>query len=140
LARFLTDLGIPLPNRFRVAIDFTLHEDLQAALSRDDVEVARVRPILDQFRLSGVGVEDVSLEFAFRGVIERLAGRWQASPEDPEAVRAMHRALDVLDILPFPINLWRAQNAAYAVVKGGTSLPALPESTRIAARLGVAVP
>ncbi len=45
LARFLTEIGAPVPHRFSVAIDFALHQDLQAALSRDDVD-ARKSPAL----------------------------------------------------------------------------------------------
>ena len=48
----------------------------------------------------------------------------------------MNRVLDVLDILPFKINLWMAQNAAYDVVKGG-SRRASEQSAAIALRLGV---
>ena len=36
LARFLTDIGAPVPHRFRMAIEFALHQDLQNALSQDD--------------------------------------------------------------------------------------------------------
>jgi hypothetical protein len=66
LAQFLTLNGVRVPNRFRVAIDFALHQDLQTALSRDDVDVEKVRQLLDQIRRSGVSPEEVGLEFAFR--------------------------------------------------------------------------
>jgi alpha-amylase/alpha-mannosidase (GH57 family) len=136
LARFLTEIGSPVPHRFSVAIDFALHQDLQTALSRDDVAVERVQPVLEQVRRSGVSPEEVSLEFAFRQVLEKCALRWQASPDDADAVEDMNRVLDVLDILPFKINLWMAQNAAYDVVKGG-SRRASEQSGAIALRLGV---
>ena len=137
LARFLTDIGVPVPNRFRVAIDFALHQDLQAALSREDVDVAKVKPLLDQIRRSGVSPEEVSLEFAFRQVVEKWALQWRDSPDDADAREAMNRVLDVLDMLPFQVNLWAAQNAAYEVVKG-SGAEASEESAAIAFRLGVA--
>jgi hypothetical protein len=137
LSRFLTEVGVPVPNRFRVVIDFALQQDLHTALSRDDVHVEKILPLLDQIRRSGVSLEEVSLEFAFRRVLEKLAGRWRASPQDAEAVEAMSRVLDVLAILPFQVNLWLAQNAAYDVMKGAL-VRASKESVNIALRLGVA--
>jgi alpha-amylase/alpha-mannosidase (GH57 family) len=137
LARFLTVNGVRVPERFRVAIDFALHQDLQTALSGDDIDVEKVRQLLDQGRRSGLSPEQVSLEFAFRQVLEKSASRWQASPDDANAVEAMNRLLDVRDILPFEVILWAAQNAAYEVVKASGS-PVSEESTAIALRLGVA--
>jgi hypothetical protein len=137
LARFLTVNGVRVPNRFRVAIDFALHQDLQTALSRDDVDVEKVRQLLDQGRQSGLSLEEVSLEFAFRQVLEKSPSRWQTNPIDADAVEAVNRMLDVLDILPFQVNLWAAQNAAYEVVRapGAASLGGV---RAIALRLGVA--
>jgi hypothetical protein len=114
-----------------------LHQDLQIALSRDDADVEKVQPALAQTRRSGVTPEDVSLEFGFRKIIEKWAVRWQASPDDVDCLQDMNRVLDVLDILPFQVNLWVAQNAAYEVVKtAGVRIS--EESARIALRLGVA--
>ena len=137
LARFLTDIGVPIPNRFRVAIDFALHQDLQTALSREDVDVAKVKPLLDQIRRSGVSPEEVSLEFAFRQVVEKWALEWRDSPDDPHAREALGRVLDVLDLLPFQVNLWAVQNAAYEVVKR-SGAQVSEQSAAIAFRLGVA--
>ena len=36
LIRFVTDLGVPLPRRFRLAVDFTLNSDLLDAFSGED--------------------------------------------------------------------------------------------------------
>jgi hypothetical protein len=137
LARFLTDIGVSVPERFRVAINFALHQDLQAALSRSDVDVAMVRPLLDQIRRSGAKPEEVSLEFAFRQVLEKFARRWRDDPTDTEAVDALNRVLNVLDILPFKVNLWAAQNVAYDVVNE-VSAEGSGRFLKIALRLGVA--
>jgi len=138
LARFLTDIGVPVPNRFRVAIDFALHQDLQAALSREDVDAGKVQPLLDQIRRSGVSPEAVNLEFAFRQILEKWASEWRASPDDEAVREALRRVLDVLDILPFPVNLWKAQNAAYEVMRGSGAVVS-EECAAIALRLGVAL-
>ena len=128
-----------MPNRFRMAIEFALHQDQQTALSQDDADRDNIRQLLDQLRRSGITTEQVSLEFAFRQVLEKWALRWEADPADVDAERAMNRLLNILDILPFQVNLWMVQNAAYEVVKG-SMVPVSEESAQIAARLGVAAP
>jgi hypothetical protein len=135
-------VSIPLPKSIRVAIDFTLHQDLLAALSVDEPDAAAVRSLVNQIRAAGLPLDNVPLEFAIRHVIERLARAWPTHPGDIEAVRRLENALNVLDLLPFEINLWTAQNMAYDVLH----LPIDPqnkvwraESIRLARRLGVAV-
>jgi alpha-amylase/alpha-mannosidase (GH57 family) len=139
LTRFLTDIGVPVPNRFRIAIEFALHQDLQTALSRDRLDPDRVRDLLDQVRRSGVAPDWVSLEFVFRQRLERATWRWRDSPEDLEEIEAMEWALDVLDLLPFTVNLWEVQNVAYDVVRGNGKARTDEVSLGIARRLGVAV-
>src|SRR5581483_10507654 len=136
LARFLTEIGIPIPRRFRVAIEFALQQDLQSALSRDDLTAEQIRPLLDQIRRSGVTLEEVALEFVFRQILDAFAFRWRESPDNASAIEAMNRVLSVLEVLPFSVNLWAAQNAAYDVLK--RSGAGVSESSRqIALRLGV---
>lgn len=141
LARFLSGLSIPLPSGIRVAIDFTLHQELVAVLSTDEPDIAAVRSLVDQIRAAGLQLDSVRLEFALRRVIEREARAWRSSPGDMESVRRLHHALDVLALLPFEIDLWTAQNMAYDVLR----MPAQKqdgtwrhESARLAVRLGVA--
>jgi hypothetical protein len=58
-----------------------------------------------------------------------------------EAVMQMEKALDVLDLLPFEINLWTAQNMAYDVLRlspTGQNEEWRRASAGLARRLGVA--
>lgn len=137
LARFLTDIGVAVPNRFRLAIEFALHSDLQSALSRPGVDAGAIVALFDQARRSGISPDSVSLEFGFRQVLDKAARRWRDSPDDPEAIENVNRLLDVLQILPFQVNLWSAQNAVYEVLKRREGL-ASKETESIALRLGVA--
>ncbi len=143
LARFLTGLSIPLPHRFRLAIDFILQEDLVDALSGEDLDAAGIQSLLNQIRATGASPDTVRLEFTLRHVLERLARSWCAEPGKLENVHRMERALDVLNLLPFETNLWTAQNMAYDALKLAAGDPALSkwraESARVAKRLGVAV-
>ena len=54
LARFHSELNIPLPSRFQMAVEFTLHEELLEVLSADEPDAERVAALLEQ--VSGAGI------------------------------------------------------------------------------------
>ena len=80
LIRFVTDLGVPLPRRFRLAVDFTLNSDLLDAFSTDEIDLNRSRAILDEIKLTGVTPDAVTLEFSLRQTVERLFTKFIANP------------------------------------------------------------
>ncbi|MEO8125913.1 MAG: DUF3536 domain-containing protein [Bryobacteraceae bacterium] len=110
LARFVNELNIPLPPRFRMAVEFTLHDDILAALSADEPDVSRVESLLEQIRRTGIPLNTVTLEFAFRATVERAANGFKEHPFDAQRLHCFHAAMTINDILPFSVNLWAAQN------------------------------
>ncbi len=110
LARFVTELDIPLPSRFQMAVDFTLHEDLLSALSADVPDAAQVRALLDEVRRTGILLDTVTLEFAFRATVERAAERFREDPFDLDRIDCFHNTVSLCSVLPFQVNLWAAQN------------------------------
>jgi alpha-amylase/alpha-mannosidase (GH57 family) len=110
LARFLAELGIPVPARFQMAVDFTLHEDLLEALSADGPDAERVQALVEQMRRTGILLDHITLEFALRRTIERAAGQFRMDPYDPDRMRRFHDVVGLPKVLPFPVNLWAAQN------------------------------
>ena len=117
LIRFVSDLGIPLPPRFQMAVDFSLNEDLLAAVSRDDPDAERIREILDQVKRGGIPLDLVALEFAFRRSVERIAERFRVNPTDLERLQAFERVVGICPSLPFEVNLWGVQNTYFEVLK-----------------------
>ena len=126
----------------RVAIDLTLQGELNAALSSEDLDPSLVASLVEQIQSSGIQLDTVRLEFALREMIENLARKWRDHPGDMTALHRMEKAIDVMDLLPFPVNLWAAQNLAYDVVKltANESISARWRlaSSKLALRLSVA--
>ncbi len=133
LARFVVGLGTPLPSRFRMAIDFTLHEDLMEALSSAEPDLARIQGILEQLKKTGIVLDHVTLEFAFRHTLERAAAGFAADPFDLRSLENFDRVASVCAILPFQVNLWRAQNAYSAGRRARLHSEPATEATRSAA-------
>ncbi len=115
LARFITDLAIPMPARFQMAVDFTLHEDLLGALSADQPDLCQVQGVLEQIRRTGILLDYVTLEFAFRKTLERAAEAFCRNPKDQHLLERFDKVVSLCPLLPFQVNLWAAQNAYHLV-------------------------
>lgn len=110
LARFVTELNIPLPARFQMAVEFTLRDEILAALCADEPDAARVASLIEQARRTGIQFDSVTLEFAYRRTVERAAAAFKADPLDPNQLSRFHRSVSIHPVLPFSVNLWAAQN------------------------------
>jgi len=117
LIRFVTDLGVPLPRRFRLAVDFTLNSDLLDAFSTEEVDLKKSREILDEIQRTGVTPDAVTLEFALRRTIERLFERFVASPLEPGLLQRLQETIELVLGLPFQVRLWEAQNTFYSMMQ-----------------------
>ena len=117
LIRFVTDLGVPLPRRFRLAVDFTLNSDLLDAFSVEEVDLKKSREILEEIQRTGVTPDAVTLEFALRRTIERLFTRFVADPMEPGLLPRLQETIDLVLSLPFQVRLWEAQNTYYRMMR-----------------------
>jgi len=117
LIRFVTDLGVPLPRRFRLAVDFTLNSDLLDAFSVEEVDLNKSREILEEIRRTGVKPDAVTLEFALRRTIERLFARFVADPMEPGLLPRLQETIELVLSLPFAVRLWDAQNTYYRLMR-----------------------
>ncbi len=100
-----------------MAVDFSLNEDLLAAVSRDEPDAERIHEILDQVRRAGIPLDLVALEFSFRKSMERIAERFRVSPTDLERLQSFEKVTAICPSLPFEVNLWGAQNVYFEVLK-----------------------
>ncbi len=117
LIRFVAEMGVPLSPQFQMAVDFSLHEELYTALSKDHAEPDRIAEILAQIERAGIPLHRVSLEFTFRRTVERAAHALQQHPEDIARLQSFEQAASISALLPFDVNLWRAQNIYFEVMQ-----------------------
>jgi alpha-amylase/alpha-mannosidase (GH57 family) len=117
LIRFVTDLGVPLPRRFRLAVDFTLNSDLLDAFSNGEVDLDKSRTIIEEIRRTGVKPDAVTLEFSLRRTIERLFTSFVTNPMEPGLLQRLLETIDLVLSLPFEVRLWEAQNTYYSMMR-----------------------
>ncbi|MEK7216769.1 MAG: glycoside hydrolase, partial [Chloroflexota bacterium] len=115
LMRIHRDIGHQMPEALRAAAEIVLNSGLRRAFGRDDLDLDRIWGLLEEARALGVNLDEALLGYTLSGTLERRAARWQETPFDYPAVDAVYTAAALVHGLPFQVNLWRVQNALWAV-------------------------
>jgi hypothetical protein len=122
LMRFLTDMGVPLPNAFRATAEFVLNLNLRQAFEAEEPDLEEVYRFLEEARLLEIGLNADYLEYPLRKTMERLAGRFTEHPNDIDYLRQLEAMAELAQALPFEVNLWKVQNYYYEMSQ--TTYPA----------------
>jgi alpha-amylase/alpha-mannosidase (GH57 family) len=115
LMRFLLDMGIPLPKSFHAAAEVSLNLSLRDALADDAPPLERVQALLDEAKGLKITLDEVSLGFALKGTIERMAARFSGQPADPALLQELESLAALSCSLPFPVDLWNVQNIYFTM-------------------------
>lgn len=117
LMRFLADLHAPLPAALRASAEFVLNTDLRRALAVELPSPEEVQRLLAEARLWGVELARDALAYVARRGLRRQAEAFREAPLDLEQLRRFEQTVAVAQMLPFEVDLWRAQNAYWAVLQ-----------------------
>jgi hypothetical protein len=74
--------------------------------------------VLDQANLIGMTLEATTLQRAARALVDRIVVRLGQLFQDLEALDEIDTTLDVIQLLPFRVDLWKAQNAFFEFIQG----------------------
>jgi alpha-amylase/alpha-mannosidase (GH57 family) len=125
LMRFLIAQRLPLPSAFRVSAEFVLNRDLRAALGTRDVDLERVRALLEEAQAIKVQLDREGLGYAVERALEQQAHAFLESPRDLPRLEAWVELARLTEALPFAVDLWKAQNDFYDLLR--TIYPAVCE-------------
>jgi hypothetical protein len=126
LMRFLTETGIPAPKPLLVAAEVTLNTDLRRWFERDDMNLERIRALVEETLTAGVPFDAATLEFALRKTLERMAERLTADPSDFDLLVRLADVVGMARSLPIEVVLWRVQNMFHNLMR--TVYPAMREA------------
>jgi hypothetical protein len=115
--RFLTDLGTPPPRAFSAVADLVLNGDLRRALDDPETHPDEVRRLIAQAHDLGVHLEQEGLAYAVKGALGRRVDRLREQPEDPRRLEEVESLIGLIRTLPFPVDLWLAQNRYYEILQ-----------------------
>lgn len=117
LMNFLADLGAPLPVPLEAAAAFVVNANLRLALAADNLDVPRVRALLEEAGTRHVTLDTATLEFTLRRTIERMMAQLASAPHDQDLLDRVAAAVTLAGALPFEVNFWQVQNAYYDLLE-----------------------
>ena len=115
LIGFLRELSMPLPAILRVSSEFVLNNELRRSLSGEDIDLGRVRLLLETAQQQGV-VLDARVKAACRERVGRVLERWARSPFDLTALQQLEAMVSLMQVPLFETDLWKPQNTFYDVM------------------------
>ena len=117
LMNFLRDLHIPPPGPLQTAAQFVLHADACRALSADQPDLGRVRPLLEQARTKQINMFDAELAYVVKTTLERVMQKLMANPGDVELLQYIAALAALVRATPLDLNLWKVQNAYWGMLQ-----------------------
>jgi len=117
LARFLADLGAPLPGPLKTAIDFVVNCDLHHQFDGEDADPAQVRMLAEQARAGRVELQKQALGYTIKGHMDRRLERLVASPQDRAWLARTADLAEAIQSIGFEVNLWKTQNLCFQMLQ-----------------------
>jgi hypothetical protein len=113
LMRFLSDVNAPRPKALAVAAEFVLNASLRRAFKPEFLDMHEVRGLLEQARTEGIQLDSAGLAYAVQRKLNGLMGQLRKRPQNLGLLRKILLVIDLIQELPFAVNLWRVENLYY---------------------------
>lgn len=118
LMRFISRLGTPVPREFTAAIEYAINVLLKRAFNAEELDADRIKALVREAKISNVPLDRTALEFSLRQKVDELSSRFASDPSNIEKLNEMRAALKMVRMMPFPVDVWTAQNFVYAIQSG----------------------
>jgi alpha-amylase/alpha-mannosidase (GH57 family) len=148
--RFLEEMNQPVPGVLRITSEFVLNSDLKHTFETDPVDALRISMLLELAKREGVKLEEAGLGYAASNGLTRLMRRLRDEPRNLKLLGTAYVLVTLLQMFPFRVNYWEAQNIFYSLLKNQSPATseehaAVPSEWRerllaLGEKLGVSVP
>ncbi len=113
LMRFLHDLSIPMPPALSLAGEYVINTSLLREVSDPELDVGRVRTLLEDAGRREIMLDREGIGFAFQGTLEGMARELRRAPDDLVLLQRLEASTVLAKASPFKVNFWNLQNALY---------------------------
>ncbi len=120
LMAFLHETGMPVPQAFHAAAEFTLNLDLKKACSEETIDAEKIRGIIAEIKKLGVSFDSMSVELGLRRKCEGMIGslcETCATESELSLLSNFQSFIEIVRSLPVDFNYWQVQNIYYKMAK-----------------------
>jgi len=132
LMRFLHEIRMPLPHVMVVTGAFVVNEALRRLIVEGPLDLVRFAALLEEARRDNLQLDEARLAFDLRERLEGVSDALAANPGDVKLLSEFDDVINLVRMLPFEVNLWKAQNVYYTLL--GPLYPSEVERTNAEAR------
>jgi alpha-amylase/alpha-mannosidase (GH57 family) len=115
LIRFLGEIRMPVPTQLAVPFEVVLNAELRQLLEAEHLDMTRLHDIFEEVEKTGVRVDETTLGFVATARINSAMEKLAQQPEDLALLTLLGELLDICKGLPSGLDLWKAQNAYFAL-------------------------
>jgi len=108
-------MNMKIPRPFFAAAEYILNTDLKAIFDHEDVNVNRLKKLIDEARKWSVTIDKTTLEFSVSKWINTHMERIKRRPEDIMLFNKIDKTLQVVKPLSLTPDLWLAQNTYFSI-------------------------
>ncbi len=113
IMRFLAELGLPIPRALLVAAEIVINRELRRAVAAESLDLPRAERLLFEALALRAQLDEQGLGYAVSRSLETLAADGLPLAGETERLAKLAGLAEFASRLPFPVNLWRVQNAFY---------------------------
>jgi alpha-amylase/alpha-mannosidase (GH57 family) len=117
LMRFLHDIRMPLPHVMVVTAAFVVNEALRRLIVEGPLDLVRFGTLLEEARRDNIRLDEARLAFDLRERLETASDALAANPTDLKLLSELDDTMKLVRMLPFEVNLWKAQNVYYVLLR-----------------------
>jgi len=115
LMRFLAGLNTAPPKVLVLTAEFVINGALRRAVEAPDLNLDEIRGLLETATREKINLDTTGLEYALRRRLSVMADELLSDPGNLPQLARIHAIISMS--WPFEINLWRVQNAFYALLE-----------------------
>ena len=115
LMRFLAGLNTAPPKVLVLTAEFVINGALRRAVEAPDLNLDEIRGLLETATREKINLDTTGLEYALRRRLSVMADELLSDPGNLPLLARIHAIISMS--WPFEINLWRVQNAFYALLE-----------------------
>jgi len=115
LMRFLSGLNTTPPKVLVLTAEFVINNSLRRTLESPELDLDEVRTLLETAQREKINLDLTGIEYAVRNRLNQMADEITADPGNVALLARMYVMLNIP--WPFDVNLWRVQNAFYALLE-----------------------
>ena len=116
LMGFLSGMGAPLPKMLHLTAEFVLNNSLRKEFMADELDLDRVRTLLDTAAREKIQWDEAWLGYALNKRFGRMADELALKPHE-NLLHRFNLAVDLVRSLPFEVDLGRVQNVYYQLLQ-----------------------